>query len=156
MALRVFADLFTTADMTGTSQYLTFSPGRNMSLKAVRTWLVMYNNPSFTNLTMKLYADRNGEPGKLKSSSLSFKSTVDLNLDDYTYVETFFEFPLPDLHETTDYHLVINCSGYTFSEGSFIAWAKAWPDPVYGNPSSPTFEGVAVQPYFLSVIGDEL
>lgn len=156
MAWRVWGDQFLTADLTGTSQYLRFKPTANISLRAIRTWFVFYNDPSYTNLTMHLYSDRDSLPGSKIADSITFHNKADLYTENNAHVETHFEFSDISLRQDTYYHFVASATGYTYSDSSLIAWTKAFPDPVHPNPKNPDFVDLAIQPYFLTIVGDEL
>lgn len=155
MSWTVYGDQFSTAAMTDTSQPLRFKSTENVALKAIRTWLIFYNSSAFSDLTIKLYADRGSSPAGLIASSITLKQPADLFTLSYAAVETWFEFSDVTLRKDTYYNLVVNCSGYTFSTSSLIAWMKAFPDPIYED-RTPTFEELQIAPYLFSVVSDEL
>lgn len=156
MALRVWGDVFDTSDLTDTSMPLRFKPTKNIVLRAVRTWYVFSDDPTFTNLNMKLYADRGGDVAGLIATSTNTQAKGDIFTDNSAYAEIHFQFSDIALRKDTFYNLVTNGTGYTASGNSVIAWAKAFPDPIYPDPKTPAFEGMHVAPYFLTVIGDDL
>jgi len=150
-----YGDALTTSEASNKSRYLRFSPTENTVLLAIRTWVILYNPPSFTNLRCKLYADRNGLPAGLISTSTTTWSKTDL-LTQYNYgtKEIYFEFsPTIALQENLYYHFVLNVDNYTYAEESHIAWRKGWPDPVYGTA---TFENLLTQTYIFALIGAPL
>ncbi len=156
MSWDVYGDQFTTAEMVGKTQTLRFKPTKNIVLKAIRTSFVFFNDPSFSNLHVKLYADRNGDAAGLIGQSTNSHEKADLLSDNSAWVETYFEFAEITLRKDVFYHFAANCSGYTYDDDKHISWVKAWPDPAYEDPITPTLEQLALQPYFLSVVGDAL
>lgn len=152
-----FGDPFDTAELTNTAKSIKGRPNRNIVLKATRTWLIFNDfSGSFTNLTMKVYSDRNGSPGALIATSTNSWTKSQIITQNSGVKEVYFEFDLLPMRSNLYYHFVLNCSGYTGSTSSHIAWRKAWPDPVYRTGWSQTFESLGVSPYFLTVIGAEL
>lgn len=155
MSWTQWGDTFSTSDMTTKSRYLRFSPDRNIVLKAMRTWIILYNPPNFTDLTCKLYADNLGLPGGLIASSTTmWDKTELLTTQNYGTKEIYFEFePTISLNADIYYHFVLSSTGYTYAEESHVAWRKAWPDPVYGDA---TFNSLLRSHYMFSLIGADL
>jgi hypothetical protein len=155
MAWTHYADEFSTADLTGTSKYIRFSPDRNVVLAAMRTWLVLYNPPAFTNLRCKLYGDRNGVPGGIIATSTnSFIRSDLLETEVYGAKEIYFTFePKISLNSTLYYHFVLSADNYTYSDSSHLAWRKAWPDPIYGEA---TIGNLLTSSYMFALIGADL
>lgn len=156
MTWKVYGNQFTTSDMTGKSQFLKFNPTKNIVLRAIRTWYVFYNDPTFSDLTCKLYGDQDGEPGALIATASNTFNKADLFSDDYALVEVYWEFNLIPLRQEINYHFVTNCSGYTYSENSHIAWRKGWPDNVYRTGLDLDTEEIHTSPFTLAVVADEL
>lgn len=131
----IWADPLLTSDMTSTTKFITFGVEKNCVMRAAKTWLIFNDVGAFTNLQMKLYASRDGAPAGLIATSSNNWQKSDLLL---TYnsgaKEIYFEFDYVPLQKNTTYHLVLNCSGYTYSDANHMAWRKGWPDPVYGKP----------------------
>lgn len=131
----IWADPFLTSEMSDKSKFITFGTDENCVLRAAKTWLVFNDVGTFSDLTMKLYASRNGAPAGLIATSLSSWDKSDLlSTYDSGAKEIYFEFPYIPLQKNTTYHLVLNCTGYTYSDSNHMAWRKGWPDPVYGKP----------------------
>lgn len=138
------------------SRYLRFKPAENnLVLLAMRTWVILYNPPSFTNLRAKLYSDRNGLPsGLIATSSNAWTKAEMLTTYNYGTKEIYFEFdPKITLHKNVYYHFVLNCDNYTYSDESHIAWRIGWPDPIYGTATS---NNLLYSPYIFSLIGADL
>jgi hypothetical protein len=152
-----YGECFETASMTDTSMSVRFTPGDETVLRALRTWLIFNNyTGSFTSMVGKLYSDRSGSPGALIATSSNSFSKAQIITENSGVKEIYFLFDDISLSSNLYYHLVINCSGYTATANSHIAWRKAWPDPVYRAGWSQTFENLGIAPYFLTVIGAEL
>jgi hypothetical protein len=160
MAWEFYGDEMLTADATGKSLFQAWTPNRNLVLRAARCWVVLFGDPTFTNLSLKLYANREGEPGVLLETSSTTWDPDDIYTDRVTnpnaVKEVYFEFANPALHNGATYHFVLNADGYTYSEASCIAWKKAWPDPVYRPGVDRTTNGIATAPKELVIVGDDL
>lgn len=150
-----YGDEFSTSDLTTKSRYLRFSPDRNIVMKAMRTWIILYNPPNFTDLTCKLYADVAGMPAGLIASSTTMWDKADLlTTQNYGAKEIYFDFsPTISLNETLYYHFVLSASNYTYADQSHLAWRKAWPDPIYGQA---TFNSLLRSHYMFSLVGADL
>lgn len=155
MTWRHYADEFVNQELENRNRYLRFCPARNTVLIAMRTWLVLYNPPAFTNLRANLYSDRSELPGGLIATSTNSWSRDDLLISsNYGAKEIYFEFsPKISLQENLCYHFVLSADNYTYSEDSHLAWRKAWPDPIYGTA---TFENLLRSTYMFSVVGADL
>lgn len=155
MTWRFFCDEFVGEELQNRNRYLRFSPDRNIVMLAMRTWLVFYNPPAFTNLRCKLYGDRNGLPGGLMAtSSNSWSRSQLLTTSSYGAKEVYFEFdPKISLQQNLYYHFVLSADNYTYTTDSHLAWRKAWPDPVYGTA---TFENLLTSTYMFSLVGADL
>lgn len=139
MALTVYADPLTDADLTtATGKSIRFTPGKNIVMEGCFTFLVMNNVGTFTNLAINLYSDRDGSPGTLIQQSSRKWNRSDL-VTTYNNGLKYVGFDMGtkiSLNKDTYYHLVLSASSYTFSESAHLAWEKAWPDPIYGQPAS--------------------
>ncbi len=159
MTWTVYADPFSDADMSGTSRFSPFKPDRNITLRAVRTWFVLYGDPTFTSLTAKIYTDPFTSSvhsiGDLVATSTNTITKADLlTVDGTSYDngvrETYFEFDPFDLDGGDWYALVVNATGYTFSDSSHVAWMKAI-DPVMSG-YTPSLTGLGLAPYQMHLI----
>lgn len=138
MSWRMLGKPFDTADMVGTptiSQKVLIP--YNCILKAVRVGIIQYNNPSWTSITLKMYANRNGSIGKLLETSTDNVLKSALFTLDHGYKETFFEFNYVPLVQGDSYHFVLSASGYTGNSASHLAWRNSYPDPIYRNGFTP-------------------
>jgi len=156
MGWKVRAARFLTTELNGTtlvSQKFRFN--KNVVLRGVRSQFVFYNDPAFTTLGFRLYSDRNGEPGKLLYSSAT-KTKAEIITLENGVKEPFFSFDLPTFKSTTWLHLVPIATGYTGTGTTFIAWRKAWPDPIYRTGLTITYTNAPTSPYMIHFIGAEL
>lgn len=126
---------YNTSEMSDTTvkQEVVFD-GYNPILKAVRVELILHGNPVFTSLNMKIYSST-----LVLLHTSSPRLSADLIADDYTIVETYFEFANVNLVKGETYYFVINATGYSGASGaSHIAWKNTYPDPFYGSGSANT------------------
>lgn len=159
MGWRVFGERWATSELTDTTKAQKFKPNDDMLLLAVRTWVIVYNNPTYTSLNMKIYSNNAGSPGTLLHTSDNVQLKADVCTLANGVKEIYFAFNAPQgvpLQASDYYHIVINGSGYTGSDSAHLAWMKAFPDPVYQTGISVTFENLAVSPYAMYFIGARL
>lgn len=163
MAWRVYAGIFDTADLVSPLVFQRFKPiSKNIMIDRARVWLVGFNSPTFTSINAKIYADRNGVPGKLITTSLNVVTSTALATDldnvvqPYYLTETFFEFTRIPLKATEFYHLSIQGTGYNYSDSSYLAWVKAWPDPVYRDGITSSNVSPQYNPYTLYFRGGKI
>lgn len=158
MGWRLVGTKILTGELSGTTHYQPFTPTKNTILRAVRTSLIGYNNPSFTSINMKLYSDNGGVPGILIATSTNSQTPAALKpgaLSHYV-TETWFEFDDISLKADSMYHLVLNGVSYVGTESSHLAWMRGWPDPVYREGISVTFEVGRIAPHQFYLIGADL
>lgn len=158
MAWTVWGETYDSdAQLTNAQIRQAVRPNKNMILKYVRTWVVFYGNPTFTSLNMKIYAyNESGSVGKLLHTSTNSLTKAQCITLDNGAKELYFEFDEITLNKDTYYYFALSGVGPSFSSTSTIAWMKAYPDPVYSTGLSLTYHGIALAPYALYFIGDEL
>lgn len=156
MSWQVKADWYSTSELNGISlhgQRVRFN--RDIVLRGIRTWFVLYNDPVFTDLSLRIYSDRSGSPGKLITTSSAVTKAELISLANGCK-EAFWELDLPTFKGTDWFHIVPVASGYTGTSTSHIAWRKGWPDAVYTTGLTPTYTNWPTQPYMIYFIGDDL
>ncbi len=158
MAWRVWGEILTTSDLNGTStrvaQKVIFND--DLIVKACRAWFVVYNNPTFTTLGFKIYADNNNSPGALLFSSSQITKAEMVTLANGVK-EVYFELNDYAFQATDVYWFVPFVTGaYVGNDTQHLAWKKAWPDPVYRTNVDSGAEKLHVAPYDLYFIGSEL
>jgi len=132
MAWRVWGEWYATADAATTKNFQPVRFPSNQILVGMQTWVIWYNNPSFTSLSMRIYGDRSGSPGKLyaQSSNVQLKTALPGTLLNRV-IQTWFDFPNVPVREDTQYHWVLQIAGYTGTAASHIAWMHGFPRPIY-------------------------
>lgn len=137
MTCRVIAKPIETAEMSGTptigQSFTLSSTGGNKVLKGAVVCLCI-ENPTMTALTLELWSNNGGAPGKLIAASTTSKSRSDLlggSADNYALGWYGFSFPLTALKAGATYWLVLRCTGYTYTANTHLAWRHDYPDPKY-------------------------
>lgn len=137
--------------------FQTIKPVDDIILRAVRTWVVVYNAPTFTNLSMKIYSNNtesgSNAPGVLLHSSTTQWNLADLTTEDNAVKEIYFEFPDVSLNGVDEYNFVVSADTYVYLESSHLAWRKAWPDPVYRAAYTPSRVNMGRAPFELYLVG---
>ena len=131
MGWRVWGNVFESGELSNQNKYVRLKPNKNIILDTVRTWVIFYNNPTLTSLTMKIFSDDGGTPRKLLHESTTTLLKGDIITENNGVKEIYFEFENIPLQEGTHYHFIISGSGYVPTTNSFLAWMHAFPDPVY-------------------------
>lgn len=131
--LTVWANPFTSSEMTNTDKFIKFKTNKNLVVKGVRTAFVVYNDPVFTSLNAKIYSEDAG-PGELLYTSIDSRTKAEIHTLANGVKETYFTFNDIPLQSDTEYNLVINGSGYAPTDNSYLAWKAAFPDPIYSDP----------------------
>lgn len=158
MGYRCWAERFVTADFSGSPvhyQKAVFS--ETMALIAVRSRFVVYNNPTMTTLSMRIYSSVSNAPSALLHTFDTTWTKAQMTAYDHGAREVYFEFTQPrHLVAGDTYFFVPWISGYTGNDTSHIAWVKSYPDPFY--TTGVTNEGVkaATMPYSIGFIGGAL
>jgi len=97
---------------TNLKQKIIFS--ENTIVKSIRTWVIVFNDPTFTNISMKIYAqDSNtGSPDDvgvlLHTSVNSFTKAEILTTEDNAAKELYFNFNTPTFVKDIDYFIVMS------------------------------------------------
>lgn len=160
MSWRVWGDPFETTDLTTSNKFQSITFGQDLILRAARTWIIVYNNPAFDYLNMKIYSNDASSgantPKKLLATSTNTQLKSSIHTLDNAVKEIWFEFDYPVFNGADIYNFVINGSGYTFAESSHLAWMKGFPNPVYSSGYTPSMLTIPFAPYELYFIGAEL
>lgn len=157
MGWTVWADDFTVGDMSGVSKFQPVTFGKDLILRAVRTWIVVYDDPAFTSLNMKIYSNEGSyTPKKLLATSTNVITKAELHTLPNAVKEIWFEFDYPVFNGNDVYNVVINGTGYAPTGDKHLAWMKGFPDPVYSTAYVPAIETLPYAPYQLYFIGADL
>ena len=149
MAWQIYADQYSTAEMSDASKSALITFDKSEIIIATRVWILIYNNPPFTSLNMKIYSNDGGFAKKLIATSTNVQLKADIHTLDNAIKEIWFDFNKVNVREGDSYHFVINGTGYTGSTSSHIAWKKSFPDPVYpwGVVTLPSLGGASYDIY---------
>ena len=161
MGWTVYACEYETGELSDTSLSTPVKPKKNTILRAARTKIVYYNNPSFTSLNMKIYSSDNiagvETPVKLLHTSTDSRTKAEIVGDLYGIRSIYFTFDDVVLQKDTFYNFVLNGSGYSpVLNTNYLAWIKAWPDPAYQDGFVPSRVNLFSAPFHLELIGSEL
>lgn len=157
----VHAERIETADMIAPFRvFQKFIPNpvllKDIRLKAIRTWFVIYNNPSFTSIEMRLYSIRSDAPFKLLATSNTILK-ADIHTLSHACKEIGFEFEdAIALEAQREYIIVPYINGYTGTTSSHIAWRKAYEDIVYTEGVDLEYVNLLVRPYQMALIGERI
>jgi hypothetical protein len=155
MSWLVHAERFETADMTPPFRvYMPFSVTQKVRLKALRTWIVVYNDPVFTSIEMRLYSSRNGVPQKLLNTSNAILKAT-LHTLDHGCKEVGFEFDNAEaLEADREIILVPYITGYTGNDSSHLAWRREYEDYVYSDVADRVYKNLLLRPYHVAFVGE--
>lgn len=154
---RVFGETLLTADFSGSPVYYQpFTLNQNTVLKAIRTWVVVYNSPSFTSLGLRIYSSVSSAPAQLIATSDTTWTLAQITSEANAVREIYFEFNNAlSLNGEDQYHVVLWGNGYTGTDSSHVAWVRAFPDPV-NSGYTPAIETINRAPFKVAFIGDDL
>lgn len=155
MGWRVWGEWYPTAAMSNTTFYQPAIFDANYSIIGCRIWVINYNDPAFTALTMKVYSNFNGAPKALIATATNTQPKASVFTNTNGAREIFFNFDQLNVRDGETYHFVLNATGYTGTSSSHLAWMRGFPDPVY-RPSPFGFEDLAVAPFTLYFVGAEV
>jgi hypothetical protein len=157
MGWRVFGERLDTADFSGTPRvYQPVKFAKSYLLKAIRTWVIFYNDPAVTSLKLEIWSNQSGTPGTPKTllftSNALTKATMITSANGVK--EVYFDFTtLPELRAGDWYHFCLRGSGYTGDSTTHVAWKRAWPDPANTTNLTTTYVSLGVSPFDLTFIG---
>lgn len=158
MGYRCWAERFVTADFSGTPvHYQSLKPTDSIALKAIRSRFVIYNSPTFTTLSMRVYSGVSSAPGALLHTFDTTWTKAQITSYANAAMEIYFEFTNPrHFHSGDTYYFVPWITGYTGDENSHVGWIKAFPDPAYTTGLTVNPTTIAALPYNIGIIGATL
>lgn len=133
---------------------------RHSLLHGVGLWIVIHD-AAFTALSVELWSDRSGAPGKLIATSTTSWTKVAIDaLYPLDYKALFLGFgftPVP-IRKSVDYHFALRATGYTGNDANHVAWLHAYPEAPYTDGLGFTIEAkkAAVVPLFATVFAAEM
>lgn len=137
MTWRIIGKPIDTADAAPSTptiyQPLTLDADAGNKLLRAAVAGIVAHNPTFTALTMKIWADSGGSPTKLIATSTNSLVRSDLlsGTDNYGVCWAKFTFNDLPLKAGATYHFSLNVTGYTYGALTHLAWRKSYPDPQY-------------------------
>lgn len=159
MAWTVWGDDWESGQLSNTEKFQTMKFNKNTVLRAIRTWVIVINDPVFTDLNMKIYSNEivsgDNTPVKLLHTSTDSRTKAEVHTLEHGVKEIYFTFNDVPLQSETFYNFVINGTGYVPTGSSYLAWMKAFPDPVYSNNFTPSLETLNIAPYQIYAIGSD-
>lgn len=148
MAWRVWGKQFESGELEDQTISQPIVINQDTVLIGCRIWIIIYDNPVFTSLNMKIY---DGADLIAQSSNSPTKSEI-ITLGN-GIKEIFFTFNKVNLKASEEYNFVLNGIGYAPSGGSHISWRLSFPDPVYQHNSTITFVSIPSNPLTLTLVG---
>lgn len=160
MAWTVWGEKFETGELANTTHFQTVEFNKNVILRAIRMWVIIYDDPVFTDLNCKIYSNDivsgDNSPKKLLHTSTDVRTKAEVHTLASGVKEIYFTFNDIPMQKNTKYNIVLNGAGYMPTAGSYIAWVKSWPDPIYRTGLTVTTSNVGDLPYQVYYIGAEL
>jgi len=154
MAWSVWGRDYTTAELTNSTHTARCKMNEHTVLRAVRVGITVLNNPTFTNLSMKIFSDKEDDTkGGLIATSTNVITKSEITTLANAIKEIYFEFNDVLLHGSLYYHFGLTGTGHSFSPTSTIAWKKAWPNPIYTLNLTTTLVSSGTAPFDLHFIG---
>lgn len=127
------------SDLTDTTVFQSIKFDYNVAIRALKLWVIVFNDPTFTSLNLKVYANNENaatnQPSSLLATADNTWAKADLHTQDYAAKEIYFEFA-NDLVLGGDswYHVALNATGYSgASETSHLSWMYAYPNIYYSE-----------------------
>ena len=156
MGYRCWAERFVTADFSGSPVHKQGLVLNNaLAIKAIRSRFVLFNNPSFTLLSLRIYSSISSDVGTLLLTSTTTWDKSSISSYAHAAREIYFEFNGEHLTAGT-YYIVPWLTGYTGTAGSHVGWVRAYPDPTYTTGLTLQRRKLSSLPYSFGLIGDEL
>jgi len=154
MAWSVIGDTYSTSEFDNYSKLQPVIFNDNTILRYARTWVIVYNNPTFTDLKLKIFSyNESGTKGKELYVSSTTWTKVLITSENNAVREIFFQFDDIPLNGDNTYYFAVGGSSAAFTSSAHMAWKKGWPDPVYTTGVSTTYPSAGSNPYDIYYIG---
>lgn len=133
--MRILGKPIYTADNSSSSPaiYQKFTMPDNKLVRSIRIGIIQYNNPTYTSVSLNVYANRSNAPGKLlySSSTSVTKATIGESIN-HAYKDIYFDFTDFTLRDSDSYYAALFINGaYVGNSTTHLAWKTAWPDPMF-------------------------
>ena len=155
MGYDVFGAPYDTGQLSDTSNFTKFKFKSNLILKAIRINIIVIDNPTFTDLNLKVYSDRAGVPDKLLATSTNVQTKAAIHTLANAAKEIFFEFAEQAFLGEVFYHLVLNGTGYSPTASKYLLWEIQGVDPIYSGGSAAILK-FGLNPFKFSVISSDV
>ena len=157
MTWRVYHDNLATSDLSDTNFSTKFKMLKNVILTGIRMQILFQDDPSFTNVTLKLYASKADlSLGALIANSTTTLAKAAIFTQNSSVSDLFFAFSNINLRVDETYFVVLNGAGYTGTDSSYIALVRSWPDPFYKTNVDSGFAKLGIAPFTVLFIGSDL
>jgi hypothetical protein len=136
--------------------YTSVEFSEDFILKVIRTWVILYNDPTFSALWLRVYSNNGGYPGKLLHTSSNYWTRDQVSAQDNAARELYFEFDNTPVFKAGDlYHIAPWLDDYIGTDDSHVAWRKDFPDPCYRQGLTINMNQLGKFPYAVRFIGAE-
>lgn len=158
MSWRMIGKPYETAEMSGTPTITQkFVCTTNQILKGINAGIIFYNDPTFTNIALRLYSDQGGSAKSLiATSSTIYTKAQCMAGDTNSYRIMGFTFGGIHLRAGMTYHLALYATGYTGDSSAHIAWRSSYPDPQYRTGLTLNAAKAAKHHFEFGIISDAL
>lgn len=152
--MKYFGKIISSSDVAGTYptivQPVDFD--KPYLIKAVRTWIVLYNSPVFTALQFKMFSS-----AQLLHTFDTNWAFAQLSPDANAAREIYFDLAKPISVAAGRYYFAPWLTGYAGNDSSHVAWVKGFPDPVNSTGVGPiNLATIGSLPYKIGFIGSPL
>jgi hypothetical protein len=154
---KVYGEILATADLSSNLRvYQKVIFNRNITVRAMRTSFIVFNDPAFTDVSFNVYSMEGNTPKKLLYQSTNVFTKAAMISDTNGIREVFFEFDNAIFKGTDSYAFVPRGTSYTGTVSSHLAWKRGWPDPVHRLNVTSNVADIQRAPFDLYFIGSEL
>lgn len=152
MAKQWIGDWYTTTEATDNSKCQPITPNGTFTIKVVRTQVGFYNDPSFSNIQMKIY---DSTLTNVLATSANNQSKSEISTASNAIRDIYFEFEDFVMRENESYNIVLVVNSYTGTESSHVFWVRAGATPAY-EPSGYNAAEIVAMPFYIGFIGANL
>lgn len=155
MALEVFGTVWNSGELADKSVFTKFKFKSNLILKGIVTNIIVFNDPTFTSLSLNIYSDRGGLPDVLLATSTNSQTKEAVHTLANANKALFFQFAEQAFAGEVFYHLVMSAVGYSPTAAKYLAREVQTTDPIYvGGDTDPI--KYAINPHKFSVISSDV
>ncbi len=157
MSWRMIGKPILTADLPNAVFQRFRHPTKHVLVAGIQVPILLYNDPVFTNLELRIYSDSASSPKKLIATSTNVWTKAQLlEVQDHAIKFVGFSFDGVFLNSAEYYHLVLYPNGYTGTNASHIAWKSTYPDPQYRTGLTLQAANGDNHPLEFSIIGETI